>query len=253
MRALEGKIALITGASRELGASTARAMAAQGANAMPLARDGATVASVAKDIVRAGGRADSRPCDVSDYAAVERAIAITHEKFGSIDFLLNNAGAIEPISEIAASDPTIWAENIRINLVGAYHVVRAVLGGMLAGRSGTIINVSSGAAHRPLEGWSAYCSGKAELFMLTRSIALETASRNLRALGFSPGTIDTEMHVKIRASGINAICKIPRAELSPVNHAVRGLVYLCSDACDDQIRQDVSMRDAIFRHRIGLA
>lgn len=99
----------------------------------------------------------------------------------------------------------------------------------------------------------AHCSGKAGLAMLDRSIALETAGRNLHVFGISPGTIDTEMQVRIRASGINAIGKIPRSELSPVDHAVRGLVYLCAGTCDDLIGQDVSMRDESFRQRIGLA
>ena len=98
---------------------------------------------------------------------------------------------------------------------------------MLAGGGGSIVNVSSGAAYRPLEGWSAYCAGKAGLAMLTRAIALETAGKGIRVFGFSPGTIDTEMQVKIRASGMNVISQIPRADLSPVEHAVRGLVYLC--------------------------
>jgi NAD(P)-dependent dehydrogenase (short-subunit alcohol dehydrogenase family) len=115
---------------------------------------------------------------------------------------------------------------------------------------GTILNVSSGAAHRPLEGWSAYCAGKAGLAMVTRSIQLETAGR-VRIFGFSPGTIDTDMQVKIRASGLNAVSQIPRANLSPVEHAVRGLLYLCSEG-DDLIGQDVSMRDEAFRKRIGL-
>lgn len=188
-------------------------MAAQGVGVMLLASDGAAVASVAKDIVRPGGRAESLACDVGDYAAVEHAVAVTRQNWGDLDVLVNNAGIIEPIAEIAASDPTIWADNIRINLVGAYYVVRAVLGGMLAGRGGTIVNVSSGAAHRPLERWSAYCAGKAGLAMLTRAIALETAGRNLCVFGFSPGTIDTEMQVRIRASGSNAISKIGRAHV----------------------------------------
>ena len=88
--------------------------------------------------------------------------------------------------------------------------------------------------------------------MLTRSIALE-ASAKLRIFGFSPGTIDTDMQVKIRASGINQISQIPRANLSPVAHAVRGVVYLCGSPADDLIGQDVSMRDEAFRKRIGLA
>ena len=129
---------------------------------------------------------------------------------------------------------------------------RAVVVGMLARGGGTMVNVSSGAAYRPLEGWSAYCAGKAGLAMLTRSIALETAGKGIRVYGFSPGTIDTEMQVKIRASGMNVISRIPRHELSPVEHAVRGLVYLCTAEAEDLLGQDASMRDDAFRKRIGL-
>jgi NAD(P)-dependent dehydrogenase (short-subunit alcohol dehydrogenase family) len=246
---LQGKIALVTGASRGLGEGVARALARDGARVMLLARDGDLVRKVAGEIAAAGGTAEALACDVSDYPAVERAVADTRQRLGGLDILVNNAGVIEPIAELASSDPAAWARSIQINLVGAYNVVRAVIGEMLNSR-GTILNVSSGAAHRPLEGWSAYCAGKAGLAMVTRSIQLETAGR-VRIFGFSPGTIDTDMQVKIRASGLNAVSQIPRANLSPVEHAVRGLLYLCSEG-DDLIGQDVSMRDEAFRKRIGL-
>ena len=245
---LNGKIALVTGASRGLGEGAARALAKEGAAVMLLARDGALVQKVAQEI---GGGAAALACDVSDYAAVERAVSATRKRFGGLDILVNNAGVIEPISDIASSDPAAWARNIQINLIGAYNVLRAVLDGM-AKAGGTIINVSSGAAYRPLEGWSAYCASKAGLAMLTRSIKLETGACGIRVFGFSPGTIDTDMQVKIRASGINAISQIPRADLSPVEHAVRGLLYLCDSASDDLIGEDASMRDEAFRKRIGL-
>ena len=246
---LQGKIALVTGASRGLGEGVARALAADGAAVMLLARDGDLAQQVASEIVAAGGEAEALACDVSDYPSVERAVADTRQRLGGLDILVNNAGVIEPIAEIAASDPAIWARNIQINLIGAYFVVRAVLDGMLQ-NGGTIINVSSGAAYRPLEGWSSYCAGKAGLAMLTRSLVLETTG--VRLFGFSPGTIDTDMQVKIRASGLNSVSQIPRANLTPVEHAVRGLLYLCNDASDDLVGQDVSMRDEAFRGRIGL-
>jgi NAD(P)-dependent dehydrogenase (short-subunit alcohol dehydrogenase family) len=244
---LQGKIALVTGASRGLGEGAARALAKEGAKVMLVARDSALVQKVAREI-----GAEAMACDVSDYAATEQAVAATRKRFGGLDILVNNAGVIEPISEIATSDPAVWARNIQINLIGAYYVVRAVLDGMISSGGGSIINVSSGAAYRPLEGWSAYCAGKAGLAMMTRSIALETKGRGIRIFGFSPGTIDTEMQVKIRASGMNMISQIPRANLSPVEHAVRGLLYLCDSAGDDLIGEDASMRDEAFRKRVGL-
>lgn len=252
MNRLDGKVALVTGASRGLGEGVARAMADQGAAVMLVARDGAAAAAVAREIVGSGGRAEALACDVADYGAVASAVAATRERLGGLDLLVNNAGIIEPIADLATSDPAAWANNIQINLVGAYNVVRAVLDGMLKAGGGTIVNVSSGAAHRPLEGWSAYCAGKAGLAMVTRAIALETAGRGIRIFGFSPGTIDTDMQVKIRASGMNQVSRIPRGDLSPVAHAVRGLLYLCDSASDDLIGQDVSMRDEAFRPRIGL-
>ena len=246
---LNGKIALVTGASRGLGEGAARALAKEGAAVMLLARDSERVQTVAREI---GGGAAALACDVSDYAAVERAVSATRKRFGGLDILVNNAGVIEPIADIASSDPAQWARNIQINLIGAYNVLRVVLDGMVKTGGGTLINVSSGAAYRPLEGWSAYCAAKAGLAMLTRAIKLETGGRGIRIFGFSPGTIDTDMQVKIRASGINAISQIPRANLSPVEHAVRGLHYLCNDSSHDLIGQDVSMRDDAFRKRIGL-
>jgi NAD(P)-dependent dehydrogenase (short-subunit alcohol dehydrogenase family) len=249
---LKGKVALVTGASRGLGEGAARALAAGGAAVMLVARDGALASTVARDIAATGGRAEALSCDVSDYAAVERIVAGTQARLGGIDILVNNAGVIDPIAEVATSDPAAWAASISINLVGAYHVVRAVLPAMLANGGGSIVNVSSGAAYRPLEGWSAYCAGKAGLAMLTKAIELETAGKGIRIFGFSPGTIDTDMQVKIRASGMNRVSRIPRGDLTPVEHAVRGLMHLCTPASDDLIGQDVALRDEAFRGRIGL-
>ena len=224
-------------------------------------REGAEICLVGRDAGKleaartklGGGAIETISADLATGAGIE--IVVEHVKGSgrALDILVNNAGVIDPIAALAASDPAAWARSLQINLVGAYFVVRAVLDGMLAAGGGTIVNVSSGAAHRPLEGWSAYCAGKAGLWMMTQSIALETAGSGIRVFGFAPGTIDTDMQVKIRASGVNPVSQIPRANLSPVEHAVRGLVYLCDNAANDLAGTDVSMRDDPFRQRIGLA
>jgi 3-oxoacyl-[acyl-carrier protein] reductase len=249
MSSLAGKVIIVTGASRGIGAAAADALAKAGATVVLTARDGALAGKVAQSI---GGSASAQACDVSDYSAMQALVAGTIERHGRVDALINNAGVIEPITSIADSDPATWARNIEINLTGAYHAIRAVLPGMIAAGGGTIVNVSSGAAIRPLEGWSAYCTGKAGLHMLTRAVALETAARGIRVFGFQPGTTDTDMQVLIRASGINVISKIPRADLTPVAQPAAAIVYLCTPAADDLNGQEFSLRDESFRTRLNL-
>lgn len=246
------EFALVTGASRGLGEGVARALANQRRTVILMARDESSLARVASEINSTGGKAVPVPCDVSNFAEVERAVAEASNRFGDPGIVINNAGVIEPILPIATSDPELWSRNVAINLIGAYNVVRAALPHMLARGKGTVVNISSGAAYQALEGWSAYCASKAGLAMLTRSIALETASKGIRIFGLSPGIIDTDMQAKIRASGINSVSKIPRDQLAPVEHAVRATLFLCSSDADDLIGQDVSVRNDEFRRRIGL-
>jgi len=249
---LAGKVVIVTGASRGIGAAAALALAKAGATLVLTARDAAQLDSVAQAITRDGGKAAAITCDVSDWIAVQRLVAETQQRFGKVDVLINNAGVIEPIAVTAEGDPAAWARSIEINLIGAYYAIRAVLPAMLAAGAGTIVNVSSGAAHNPLEGWSAYCSGKAGLAMLTRQIALEHAAQGIRVFGFQPGTTDTGMQVLIRASGINPISKIPRENLTPVAHPATAIVYLCTSAADDLAGKEFSLRDEAFRNRLNL-
>jgi 3-oxoacyl-[acyl-carrier protein] reductase len=253
MATLSGKVAIVTGASRGIGEAAAEALAAAGAAVMLTARDGKRAGEVAGRIASTGGKAAFVASDVADYAAVEALVAATTRQFGRPDILINNAGVIEPIATLAESDPAAWATNVQINLVGAYHVVRAVLPVMKSAGSGTIVNVSSGAALRPLEGWSAYCAAKAGMAMLTQAIKLEEAASGIRVFGFQPGTTDTNMQVLIRASGMNMISQIPRANLTPVAHPAKAIVYLCTKEADDLVGVEFSLRDEAFRKRIGLA
>ena len=253
MAALSGKVVIVTGASRGIGAAAAEALAGAGAAVMLTARDGKLAAEVAGKIEAAGGKAAAQACDVADYTAVEALVAATTQRFGRPNILINNAGVIEPIATIAASDPAAWARNVQVNLVGAFNAVRAVLPGMVAAGGGTIVNVSSGAALRPLEGWSAYCAGKAGMAMLTRAIMLEEGAHGVRVFGFQPGTTDTDMQVLIRASGMNIISKIPRANLTPVAEPAKAILYLCTPDADDLVGAEFSLRDEAFQKRIGLA
>jgi NAD(P)-dependent dehydrogenase (short-subunit alcohol dehydrogenase family) len=252
MQNLGGKVAIVTGASRGIGAAAALALGEAGASVVLAARTTAQAEANARQINAAGGKAAAIACDVSDHAACKRLVQETTARFGPPDVLVNNAGVIEPISMVGEADPTEWARSIEINLIGAYYAIRAVLPGMIERGHGDIINVSSGAAHRPLEGWSAYCAGKAGLAMLTRSIDLEHRPAGIRVFGFQPGTTDTDMQVTIRASGVNMVSRIPREQLTPVAHPARAIVYLCSEEADDLAGKEFALGNDDFRRRIGL-
>lgn len=252
MGQLDGRVAIVTGASRGIGAGSAFVLAKAGAAVMLVARDGKRALQLAEEIVANGGQAMALSCDVSDYGSVRRVVDETERRLGRIDILVNNAGVIEPIGALAQSDPTAWRRGIEVNLVGAYHTARATLPQMLEAGNGTAINVSSGAAHRPLEGWSAYCAGKAGLAMLTEAIALECADVGIRVFGLAPGVIDTDMQATIRASGINRISQIRQIDLAPVGHPAAAIYYLCTAAADDLAGKELALNDPDFRRRVGL-
>ena len=252
MTDLADKVAIVTGASRGIGAAAAFVLAKAGAAVMLVARDGPRASQLAKEIVAAGGRATAMACDVADYESVRTMVDETDQRLGGIDILVNNAGVIEPIGALVQSDPTAWRRSIEVNLVGAYHAARATLPRMLEAGKGTVINVSSGAAHRPLEGWTAYCSAKAGLAMLTSAIALECADAGVRVFGLAPGVIDTDMQAAVRASGINRISQIRQIDLAPVAHPAAAILYLCTVAADDLAGKELALNDPVFRRRIGL-
>jgi len=250
MTGLAGRSVLVTGASRGIGAATARAFAEAGASVLLAARSLDACRAEAEAIGEAGGRAEAIACDVADYAAVEATVARAVETFGGLDVVVDNAGVIEPIGRFSEVEPAEWARSIGINLVGAMHVARAAMPA-LADRGGTLITVSSGAAHRPLEGWSAYCAGKAGLAMLTRSIHAEEGAR-VRVFGLSPGVIDTEMQTTIRASGINPVSRLARSDLASPDDPARVMVWLAGPEAEDLRGQEVDVREPDIRRRAGL-
>lgn len=247
---LDQEIALVTGAKGGIGAATAIALAEAGATVIVTARKLADAEATA--VRCAEGRAIAVSCDVSDAASVEAAVKEATARVGAPTLLVNNAGTVQPIGLLHETDPAAWAASVNANLVGAVAVIRAVLPAMLARGGGAIVNLSSGAAHRPMEGWSAYCAGKAGLAMVTRSVALEYGARGIRAFGFAPGVVDTDMQGVIRASGINPVSKLPRENLAGVGDPARAIVYLCTEAAGDLAGLEIDIREATFRERAGL-
>ncbi|MFC7702902.1 SDR family oxidoreductase [Plastorhodobacter daqingensis] len=248
MDALTGKVVLVTGASRGIGAAAVRAFAGAGAQVALLARDAASIAALAEDT---GGLVLQG--DVAQAEDLERAVGAACAHFGRLDVLVNNAGVIGPIAGLAASSPQDWGRAIDLNLKGVFHGMRAALPVMRAQGGGTILTVGSGAAHAPQEGWSAYCSSKAGAFMLTRALDQEARAEGIRALSLSPGTVATDMQDAIRRSGINPVSQLDWSVHIPPEWPARALVWMCTPEADDFLGAEVSLRDETVRRRIGLA
>ena len=244
-----GQTILISGASRGIGEAAARAFAAAGGNVALVARSEEQIAAIAGDI---GPSALAIPCDVSRYWEVEQAVNATIKTFGGLDVLINNAGVIDPIGHLSTLDPDAYGHNIDINLKGVMHGMRAAMPHMIDRGSGTIINVSSGAAHGPVEGWAAYCSGKAGVYMLTRMGDKEARASGVRVLGLSPGTVATEMQRTIKASGVNPVSQLDWSDHIPPEWPAQALMWMCTSAADAHLGDDVSLRDEAVRAQVGL-
>ena len=244
---LQGKVVLVTGSSRGIGAAAARAFAQAGARVGVMARSEAAVNDLAAQI---GGIALSG--DVASPTDMERAVATLVEQAGRLDVLVNNAGLIGPIAGISAADPDEWGQAIDVNLKGVFHGMRAALPVMRAQDGGTILTVGSGAAHNPQEGWSAYCASKAGAWMLTRALDHEARSQGIRAISLSPGTVATDMQDAIRKSGVNPVSRLDwSVHISP-EWPARALVWLCGPEGDEFLGTEVSLRDEAIRRRVGL-
>ena len=246
---MTGKTVLVTGASRGIGAETGRVFASAGANVMLLARSQASVSELAEEI---GDAARAMACDVADYAQVQAAVQACVDHFGGLDVLIGNAGVIEPISRLASADPAGWGQAIDINLKGVFHGMRAALPVMTATGGGTILTISSGAAHGPIEAWSHYCSSKAGAAMLTRCLDKEERDNGIRAIGLSPGTVATQMQREIKASGINPVSKLAWEDHVPADWPARALLWMCSAQADEFLGDEIALRDDAIRQRIGL-
>lgn len=250
MHDVTGKTVLITGASRGIGAAAAYEFSKAGANVVLAARSAGAIAALAAEI---GPQARAVPCDVAKYADVKAAVDTAVSEFGSLDILINNAGVIDPISPLSEADPEAWGTLIDINIKGVFYGMHAALPALTAAGGGTIITVSSGAAHTPLEGWSAYCTSKAGAAMLSKCADTELAGAGLRIMGMSPGTVATEMQVVIKASGINPVSQLDPSVHIPADWPAKALLWMCSKDADDYVGQEVSLRDETIRARIGLS
>jgi NAD(P)-dependent dehydrogenase (short-subunit alcohol dehydrogenase family) len=249
---LTHQTAFVTGASRGIGREACIALAGAGTRVIVTARQRHDAEETARLITDSGGQALALCCDVTDHASVQAALKQACDAFGPINILVSNAGSIQPIAHLVDTPVTEWLGTVETNLIGAFYCMHAVLPMMVEQGAGVIIHLSSGAAHRPLEGWSAYCASKAGLAMLTRSVHEEYGAAGIRAMGLIPGVVDTDMQAEIRLSGLNPVSQIKREMLSPALEPGRAIAFLCTSAGQVYAGREVDIRDAEFRRVAGL-
>lgn len=190
---LKGKVALISGASRGLGAGMAERFAQAGLRLVLCSRTPPALGE--------SDRVIAASLDVRDENGLDALVARAEGRFGAIDLWINNAGVLDPIQPIRDVSLAHFREHVDINLTGVFVGSRSYVRHLRRlGRGGVLINVSSGAAWKAYSGWGAYCAGKAAVERLTEVVSLEESEIGLRAYSVAPGVIDTQMQTKIRAS-----------------------------------------------------
>ena len=230
MGSLEGKRALVTGASRGIGREVALRLAAEGASVAVNYHTGKTEADgVAAEIGAAGGTALTVQADVSDAAQAAAAVAATQEALGGLDILVNNAGITRDnlVPRLSEED---WDAVLDTNLKGAFLCTKAALRPMLRQRSGRIVNMSSVVAGTGNPGQANYAAAKAGLIGFTRTVAREVASRGITVNAVAPGFIATRMVDGITEAQRGLVLeRIPLARFGTPEDVAACVAFLCSD------------------------
>jgi 3-oxoacyl-[acyl-carrier protein] reductase len=197
MKLLEGKTALITGASKGIGKAIAQKFVEEGAHvAFTYLSSVEKAQALEKELSAAGTKVKGYRSDASDFAAAEQLINDVVSDFGTIDILVNNAGITKDnlLLRIGEAD---WDEVINVNLKSCFNTIKAITRTMMKQRSGSIINMTSVVGLKGNAGQANYSASKAGIIGLTKSVALELGSRNIRCNAIAPGFIETEMTEKL--------------------------------------------------------
>ena len=188
---LRGKVAIVTGGSRGIGLAIARALVAEGVQVAITGRDEARLSSARRTIEGAGpGAVEALRADVRNYEEVERAVAATVARFGSLDILVNNAG-VGVFANVSEMTPEQFREVIETNLNGVFYCCHAALPHLSRGGNGFIINISSLAGKNPFAGAAAYCASKSGLNAFSEALMQEVRYDNIRVSYVLPGSVST--------------------------------------------------------------
>ena len=191
---LEGRIALITGASRGIGAAVARRFAAEGAQLVLVARTIGGLEEVDDEVREiSGDRATLVPLDLTDYAGIDNLSAALYKRFGRLDALIGNAGELGVLSPMGHIDPETWDRVIAVNLTANWRLIRSFDPLLRCSDAGRAVFVTSTVGHQARGYWSAYSVSKAALEMMVKIYAAENTETNIRANLLNPGPTRTAM------------------------------------------------------------
>ncbi len=230
MALLEGRVSLVTGASRGIGRAIAAAFAAEGAHVVLAARDAAKLAEAVAEIQAKGGKAEALALDVSDRASVEAGFAQVVAAHGRIDHLVNNAGVTRDNLLLRMKDEE-WRQVLDTNLTGAFLCTQAVLKPMLKQKSGRIVTITSVVGLGGNAGQANYAASKAGVIGFTKSVAREVASRGITANAIAPGFIETDMTAAMSEKAREAVfAAIPLGRVGRPEDVAGAALFLVSDA-----------------------
>lgn len=230
--ALDGRVILVTGSSRGIGAEVAAKAAAEGARVAVHYHHAADRAAATLDRVRqAGADAEMFGADLADGAQAEGLVAQVIERFGRIDGLVNNAG-LTHVGPFLAIHPSDWDAVIRTDLTAAFHTCRAALPSMVEQGSGGIVNIASRLGQVGVTQTAAYSAAKAGLIGLTRALAMEFALRGIRINAVAPGMTLTEMTTDLADSdeGRQRLKTMPLGRFGRADEVADAVIFLLSDA-----------------------
>jgi NAD(P)-dependent dehydrogenase (short-subunit alcohol dehydrogenase family) len=192
-RALAGKIALVTGASRGIGHATGLALARAGAHVVAVARTVGALEELDDAIRAVGSSATLVPLDLKDYEGIARLGAALNERYGRLDILIGNAGILGPLSPLSHVTPKEWDDVIAVNVTANWHLVRAMDVLLRQAEAGRAVFITSGVGATPRAYWGPYAISKAALDALARTYAAETVTTNVRVNLLNPGPTRTRM------------------------------------------------------------
>jgi len=247
---LKGKVALVTGASRGMGAATARLLAANGAAVgVNYVTRPAAAEQVVKDIQRAGARAIAIQADVSDREQVQRMVDRALAEFGRLDVLINNAGGPAPGTIETVTEET-WRKAIAVHLDGPFYCTRAAIPHMKKNGQGAIVNMASVAGLRGCQGNVAYQMVKCGIIAFTRGCARDLADYNIRVNCVSPGIIRTDFHAAMteEQKKYNLAHRIPLHREGRPDQVAEAILLL---VCNDYITGENVVVDAGLTMRIA--